>query len=239
VIVNSPNNPSGVIYPADLVAQIVELCEDKGLYLIMDDIYTRLAFSGRTVPNPYDHARDLSEGSRLVIVNGVSKVYAMTGFRLGWSVANPRLTDVMTKIQSHETSGPSSLSQAAAAAAINGAQSSVDELRTTLENNSGVMIEQLRSIDGIKVTPPDGTFYCFVDFRAFEKDSTKLCEFLLDKTRVVTVPGAEFGLDGYLRLSTCGAVKDIVEGVARIKWALDPNAPDEYDTGERKLVRDW
>jgi aspartate aminotransferase len=239
VIINSPNNPSGCLYPAAFIQDVVEFCESKGLYLIMDDIYNRLVFKGKTAANPYDYARDLSDKSKLVIINGVSKAYAMTGFRIGWAVANPQLIEVMGNIQGHETSGPSALLQKAAVAAINGVQSGVENLRLTLENNSAIMVRLLRSFDGVKVTEPDGTFYCFADFSAYEKDSTKLSEFLLEKVQVVTVPGVEFGMEGHLRLSTCGAVKDITEGIERMKWALDPNAPNELYIGDRKLIRDW
>ena len=91
----------------------------------------------------------------------------------------------------------------------------------------------------VHVTKPNGTFYCFPDFSAYGKDSVKLAELLLDRVRVVTVPGKEFGMDGHLRLSYCGTVKEIMDGVDRIKWALDPNAPNELFLGDRKLVRDW
>jgi len=163
----------------------------------------------------------------------------MTGFRIGWAVANKKLIEVMTNIQGHQTSGPSALLQHAAVGAINGIQSSVEALRTTLENNRNVLIDHLRSFDGVRVTKPEGTFYCFADFSNYGKDSTKLCHFLLDKVQVVTVPGVEFGLEGYLRISFCGSIKDITEGVERMKWALDPNSPNELYIGDRKLVRDW
>jgi aspartate aminotransferase len=205
----------------------------------MDDIYHRLIFDGRKPINCYDYAKDLSENSRLVVINGVSKQYAMTGFRIGWAVANKKLIEVMANIQGHQTSGPSALLQHAAVGAINGVQSSVESLRLTLENNRNIMMEQLNSFDGVKVTKPDGTFYCFADFRTFGTDSTKLANFLVEKVRVVTVPGVEFGLEGFLRLSTCGSVKDITSGIERMKWALDLNSPNELYIGERKLVRDW
>jgi aspartate aminotransferase len=118
-------------------------------------------------------------------------------------------------------------------------QSSVESLRMTLENNRNVMVDRLRTMDGVKVQKPDGTFYCFADFSAYQKNSTKLANFLLDKVRVVTVPGIEFGLDGHLRISYCGGIKDVTEGVERMKWALDPNSPNELYMGNRKLVRDW
>jgi len=239
VIINSPNNPSGAMYSEKFIAEIVEFCEKRGLYLIMDDIYHRLIFDGKKPINCYQYAKDLSENSKLVIINGVSKAYAMTGFRIGWAVANKKLIEVMTNIQSHQTSGPSVLLQKAATGAINGPQSCVDSLRTTLENNRDVMMERLGAFDGVRVSKPDGTFYCFADFSHYMKDSTKLASFLLDKVLVATVPGVEFGMEGYLRLSTCGSIKDITEGIERMKWALDPNSPNELYIGDRKLVRDW
>jgi aspartate aminotransferase len=239
IIINSPNNPSGVMYTEEFIKDVVEFCERRGLYLVMDDIYHRLIFDGRRPINCYDYAKDLSENSKLVVVNGVSKQYAMTGFRIGWAVANKKLIEVMTNIQGHQTSGPSALLQHAAVAAINGIQTSVESLRLTLENNRNIMMAKLDAFEGVKATKPDGTFYCFADFGYYDKNSTKLAELLVEKVRVVTVPGVEFGMEGYLRLSTCGAIKDITEGIERMKWALDPNSPNELYIGDRKLVRDW
>ena len=239
IIINSPNNPSGAMYSKEFIADIVEFCEKRDLYLIMDDIYHRLIFDGRTPINCYDFAKDLSENSKLIVVNGVSKQYAMTGYRIGWAVANKRLTEVMGIIQGHQTSGPSGLLQKAAVGAINGVQSSVGSLRATLENNRNVMIDHLKSFDGVKVTVPDGTFYCFADFSVYNNNSNELAELLIDKVQVVTVPGVEFGMEGYLRLSYCGTIKEIQKGIERIKWALDLNSPNELYIGDRKLIRDW
>jgi aspartate aminotransferase len=239
VILNSPNNPSGMMYSDDFIAEVVELCEKKGIYLVMDDLYNRLVFDGRTAPSCYRFARENGRNTKLVVVQGVSKMYAMTGFRIGWAITNEQISEAMTNIQSHQTSGPSTPSQWAAIGALNGVQSGVENLRLTLENNRNVMIDRLRAFSGVKVTKPDGTFYCFPDFSAYEKSSQKLAEFLLEKVRVVTVPGKEFGMEGRLRLSYCGSIKDITDGMERIKWALDPDAPNELYLGERKLVRDW
>jgi aspartate aminotransferase len=205
----------------------------------MDDIYHRLIFDDRKPISCYKFAKDLGEDSKLVVINGVSKQYAMTGFRLGWSVANRELTKVMTDIQSHETSGSSMLSQWAAVGALTGPQDCVEELRRTLQANRDVIVRELRDIKGVNVTKPDGTFYCFADFRSYDEDSTRLSNFLLEKALVVSVPGVEFGLDGYLRLSYCGSAEDVVEGIRRIRWALDPNSPREIDLGGRQAVRDW
>jgi aspartate aminotransferase len=239
VIINSPNNPSGAVYSEQFIADIVDFCERRDLYLIMDDIYHRLVFDGRKPVNCYKYAKDLSENSKLIVINGVSKQYAMTGFRIGWAVANKKLIETMTNIQAHQTSGPSVLLQKAAVGALNGVQSCVENLRVTLENNRNVMMDLLDSFNGVKVTRPDGTFYCFADFSAYEKDSVKLSEFLIDKVQVLTVPGIAFGWEGYLRLSFCGSIKDMTEGVERLKWALDPDAPNELYIGDRKLIRDW
>ena len=239
VIINSPNNPSGAMYSEEFISDVVQFCEKKDLYLIMDDIYHRLIFDGKKRLNAYDYAKKLDENSKLIIINGVSKQYAMTGFRIGWAVANKKLTEAMSNIQGHQTSGPSILLQKAAVAAINGIQSGVEALRATLENNRNVMMDMLNSFEGVKVTKPDGTFYCFADFSVYNKDSNKLSAMLIDKVQVLTVPGAEFGMEGYLRLSYCGSIKDITEGIERIKWALDLNSPNELYIGDRKLVRDW
>jgi aspartate aminotransferase len=239
IILNSPNNPSGVMYSADFIRGVVELCERHNLWLVMDDLYNRLVFDGKKAPNACEYARDLGESSKLVLVQGVSKMYAMTGFRIGWAVANREVIDAMANIQSHQTSGPVTVSQWAAVGALSGVQSSIETLRLTLENARNVMVERLRAIPGVHVTVPDGTFYCFPDFRAYSPDSHKLANFLLEKVRVVTVPGKDFGMDGYLRLSYCGTIKEIMDGIERIKWALDPAAPNELFLGDRKLVRDW
>ena len=239
IIINSPNNPTGVMYPEDFIKAVVELAEKKDIYLIMDDIYHKLIFDGKKQINPCKYASKPINESKLIIINGVSKAYAMTGFRIGWAVANKDLIEVMSNIQSHQTSGPSILLQKAAVGALNGVQSSIENLRVTLENNRNIMISRLKSFEGVKVQVPDGTFYCFADFSAYEKSSLKLSTLLVDKVMVLTVPGDASGLDGHLRLSFCGSVKEITEGIDRIKWALDPNSPNELYLGDRKLVRDW
>jgi aspartate aminotransferase len=240
IIVNSPNNPSGAVYSDKFIAGVVELCEKHDLYLIMDDTYNRLIFENRKPTNVYDFTHALTlDNSKVVVINCVSKMYAMTGFRIGWAVGNKQVIRAMANIQSQETSGPAAPSQWAAVGALNGVQSSIESLRLTLENNRNVMMRRLGAFSGVKVVKPGGTFYCFPDFSAYEKDSQKLCHMLLDKVRVVTVPGREFGMEGHLRMSFCGTIKEITEGIERIKWALDPQAPNELYLGDRKLVRDW
>ncbi|MBI3361136.1 MAG: aminotransferase class I/II-fold pyridoxal phosphate-dependent enzyme, partial [Chloroflexi bacterium] len=239
ILVNSPNNPSGVVYPESFVAGVVDFCERKGIYLIMDDIYHKLIFDGQQLVSCYKFTEKDIESTKVIVVNGISKLYGMTGFRIGWAVAPAPIVEVMTNVQAQTTSCASVILQAAAEGALNGLQGLVEGLRLTMENNRDVMIQELESFTGVKVVKPGGSFYCFPDFRAYGKGSVELSNFLLKKALVVTVPGKEFGMEGHLRLSFTGTIKDITEGVARMKWALDPNSPNEIYVGDRKLVRDW
>jgi aspartate aminotransferase len=244
IIMNSPNNPSGMIYPQELVKSLVELCEAKGIFLICDDIYNRLVFDGKAAPPAYNYTQRDVENSKVIIVNGVAKLYGMTGFRIGWVIAPKKLVEIMTNVQSQTTTCVSPVMQSAAEGALTGMQSVVDSLRLTIQNNRDVLMQELRSFKDVRCEKPEGTFYALPDFRAYLRksiatSSSELSKFLLKKALVVTVPGKEFGMEGYLRLSYSGSVKDITEGIERMKWALDPTSPSELYIGDRKLLRDW
>ncbi len=239
IIVNSPNNPSGVVYSEEFIATLVDFCERNEIYLIMDDIYHRLVFDGKRAAPAYDYTSKDIETTRVIVINGVSKLYGMTGFRIGWAIANRRLVEIMTNVQAQITSSASTVSQAAAEGALIGMQSVVENLRMGIQNNRDVILHELRSFTDVRVIPPDGTFYVLPDFRAYSNDSVKLSQFLLRKAYVVTVPGVTFGMEGYIRLSFSGSTKEIIEAIERMKWALDPNAPNEIYIGDRKLIRDW
>ncbi|MCC6190895.1 MAG: pyridoxal phosphate-dependent aminotransferase [Anaerolineales bacterium] len=244
IIVNSPNNPSGEVFCDDFIAQIVDFCERKKIHLIMDDIYHKLVFDGRRPAPAYRHTKQDLESSMILVVNGVSKLYGMTGFRIGWVVAPRNMVAVMTNVQAQTTSCASVVLQAAAEGALTGMQSIVESLRLTFQNNRDVLMQELRAFSGIRINKPGGTFYALPDFRAYlpsahAKDSVELANYLLRKALVVTVPGKEFGMEGHLRLSYAGSAKDITTAIERIKWALDPNAPNEIYIGDRKLIRDW
>ena len=239
IIVNSPNNPSGAIYPPELIEKIVDLCERKGIYMICDDIYHKLTFDRNVAAPAYQFMKKDIENSHVIIVNGVAKLYGMTGFRIGWVIAPRELIRVMTNVLAQTTSCVSPIGQAAAEGALNGLQSVVEALRLQIQNNRDIVLQELRTFNGVRLIPPGGTFYALLDLRAFSGNSIELSKFVLKKALVVTVPGKEFGMEGHLRISFAGSVKDITEGLARIKWTLDPSSPNEIYIGDKKMIRDW
>lgn len=239
IIVNSPNNPSGAIYPPELIGELVELCERKGIYMICDDIYHKLIFDGNSAPPAYSFTDRDIDNSYVIVVNGVAKLYGMTGFRIGWVVAPRQLVKVMTNVLAQTTSCVSPIAQAAAEGALNGLQSVVEALRLHIQNNRDVVLQEMKTFNGARLIEPKGTFYALPDLRAFNGNSVELSKFLLKNALVVTVPGKEFGMEGHIRISFAGSVKDITEGIARIKWALDATSPNEIYIGDKKMIRDW
>jgi aspartate aminotransferase len=239
IIVNSPNNPSGAIYPPELIEKIVNMCEKKGIFMICDDIYHKLTFDRHVAVPAYQFTKKDIENSHIIIVNGVAKLYGMTGFRIGWVIAPRDLTRVMSNVLAQTTSCVSPLAQAAAEGALNGLQSVVEALRLQIQNNRDVLLQEMRTFNGVRLIEPAGTFYALPDIRAFNNNSVEVSKFLLKKAMVVTVPGKEFGMEGHIRISFAGSVKDVTEGIARIKWALDPTSPNEIYIGDKKMIRDW
>lgn len=239
IVINSPNNPSGAIYPAELISKLVDLCERKGIYMVCDDIYHKLTFNGNVAPPAYSFTKKDIEDSHIIVVNGVAKLYGMTGFRIGWVVAPRQLVRVMTNVLAQTTSCVSPIAQAAAEGALNGLQSVVEALRLQIQNNRDVVLQEMKTFNGARLIEPQGTFYALPDLRAFNNSSVEVSKFLLKKAMVVTVPGKEFGMEGHIRISFAGSVKDITEGIARIKWALDATSPNEIYIGEKKMIRDW
>jgi aspartate aminotransferase len=239
IIINSPNNPSGAIYPAELIEKIVTMCEKKGIFMICDDIYHKLTFDHNKAVPAYSFTKRDVDNSNVIVVNGVAKLYGMTGFRVGWVVGPRDLVKVMSNVLAQTTSCVSPLAQSAAEGALNGLQSVVEALRLQIQNNRDVVLQEMRTFNGVRLIPPQGTFYALPDIRAFSNNSVEVSRFLLKKAMVVTVPGKEFGMEGHLRISFAGSVKDVTEGIARIKWALDPTSPNEIYIGDKKLIRDW
>lgn len=239
ILMNSPNNPTGAVYPAEFVAGLVDYCESKNIYLILDDIYHQLVFSGTQWVPGYVFTSKPIDKSNLVIVNGISKTFGMTGFRVGWAVGPDFIIKAMEKIQSHTTSGASVLNQEAALGALRSGDKPIKELKQAIQANKKILVDGLRKIKGVKLAEPGGTFYCFPDFRAFGLDSNQLASLLLEKAFVATVPGIAFGKEGYLRLSYTCTNKQAAESVNRIRWILDPDSPREISIGGITLLRDW
>ena len=244
IIVNSPNNPSGMVFSRDLVGELVRFCEERGIHAIMDDIYHKLVFDGVKAPSCYEFSTRDTNASSLIVVNGIAKTYGMTGFRIGWAIASQEIVSAMGTLQSQTTSCTSSLCQLAAQGAMLGPQDEVEGLRKSMEHNRDVIVAELAKVPGVSVIKPAGTFYCLPDFSGcfkagIAKNSFELAMFLLSKVRVVTVPGRDFGLEGYLRLSYAGSTAEVLEGIERIRWALDPAAPKEIRIGEKTVTRDW
>lgn len=239
IIINSPNNPSGAIYPDRLIEKIVDLCEKKGIFMVCDDIYHKLTFDRNVATPAYAFTKNDIENSNIIVVNGVAKLYGMTGFRIGWVVAPRELIRVMTNVLAQTTSCVSPIAQAAAEGALNGLQSVVESLRLQIENNRNVLLQEMRSFSGARLIEPQGTFYALPDLRAFSNNSVEVSRFLLKKAMVVTVPGREFGMEGHIRISFAGSASEVTEGLARIRWALDMTSPNEIYIGDRKMIRDW
>ena len=239
IIVNSPNNPSGAIYPPELIEKIVVMCESKGIFMVCDDIYHKLTFDHhKAIPAPHFTKKDV-ENSHIIIVNGVAKLYGMTGFRVGWVIAPRELVRVMTNVTVQITSGVSPVSQAAAEGALTGVQSMVEALRLQIQNNRNVLLQEMKSFNGVHLIEPQGTFYALPNIGALSNDSVAVSRFLLKNAKVVVVPGKEFGTEGHIRISFAGAANEVSEGLNRIRWALDPTSPNEIYIGDKRTVRDW
>jgi len=219
ILLNSPNNPSGLIFDEAFIKGAVELAEQKNIFLFMDDIYHQLVFDGKKCPNPCAYSKS---GQNLVIGNGVSKLYGLTGLRIGWGVSkNKDLISAMGRMQAQSTSCNSDVSEVAAAAALLGDQSCIKELCSLLQQRRNALLAELKKIPHVGVHQPQGTFYCFADFSHYNADSQALAQYLLEKALVAVVPGKAFGMDGYLRISFCADLESIIPGVQRIAAALN------------------
>jgi len=218
ILLNSPNNPSGLIFDESFIKSAVELAEQKNIFLFMDDIYHQLVFDGQKCPNPCKYSHN---SQNLVIGNGVSKLYGLTGLRIGWGVSdNKSLISAMGRMQAQSTSCNCDLSEVAATAALLGDQNCIKELCHLLEQNRNVLLAELGHIPHVVVHKPQGTFYCFADFSYYNADSQALAQYLLENALVAVVPGKAFGMDGHLRISFCASRDSIEQGVQRIAKAL-------------------
>ncbi|MGH8272881.1 MAG: pyridoxal phosphate-dependent aminotransferase [Gammaproteobacteria bacterium] len=224
LILNSPNNPSGAVYTrAELVALAEVLAEHEDLMIATDDIYEHLLYDDSAFVNIVMAAPALRE--RTLVLNGVSKAYAMTGWRLGYAAGPKWLIGAMKKLQSQSTSNPASVSQAAAAAALTGNQSCVAEMRATFRYRRDRFVAALNEANGIHCEPPPGAFYGFADCREAItarglEDDLAFAQWLLEEPQVAAVPGSAFGMSGYVRFSYATDQATLDEAAERLKRAL-------------------
>ncbi|TDK25661.1 pyridoxal phosphate-dependent aminotransferase [Arthrobacter crusticola] len=223
----SPSNPTGAVYPADAVREIGNWAADQGLWVVTDEIYEHLTYDG--VPFTSIAAAAPALGDRVVIVNGVAKTYAMTGWRVGWMVGPTDLVKAATNLQSHATSNVANVSQMAALAAVSGPLTAVEEMKTAFDRRRRAMVAGLNAIDGVECPTPHGAFYAYADVRGLlgrslagttPRTSAELATLILEQVEVAVVPGEAFGPSGFLRLSYALGDEDLATGVARLQEFL-------------------
>jgi len=223
----SPSNPTGAVYPPEEVAAIGRWAAKHGIWIISDDIYRSLVYGDAVFTSIAVAAPEAAE--RTVIVDGVAKAYAMTGWRVGWSVAPLSVAAGITKLQTQLCSNVSNVAQAAAIEALTGPQEAVEQMRLAFDRRRRTALQALRGIDGLEVAEPEGAFYLFPSVEALMgqrlagrviSSSLELADMLLDEAKVAVVPGEGFGMDATFRMSYALADADIVEGIARIARVL-------------------
>ncbi len=226
LVLNSPNNPSGAIIPKEDLLRIAEIVKKHNLIVISDEIYEKIVFDGRETASIASLDPELRD--RTVIVNGVSKTYAMTGWRIGYAAGPAPIIEAVETIQSQTASNPTSIAQKAAVVAIKSAETYFTPMLAEYTRRRQMLMESLNAIDGIRMSPPDGAFYAFPDvsgllgkrFGDLEiRTVTDLSEFFLAHARVALVPGSAFGSDHHMRMSFATSPENLAEGVRRLKEA--------------------
>ena len=228
IILNSPNNPTGTIYTKDELIVIAEFAKKHDLLIISDEIYEKLIYDG----NEHVSIASLSDDAynRTIVINGLSKAFAMTGWRLGFVAANKEITKLMVSIQSHMTSNTNSITQYAAIAALNGPDDSMKVMVKEFESRRDFMLDMISKIKDVSVIEPSGAFYVMVNIEKYLNKSikgtkvTNSVEFskaILEEDNVAVIPGAGFGLDNYIRLSYATSKELIEKGLDRIEKFLN------------------
>jgi len=223
IFLNSPSNPTGTVIKREEIEKIAKLAVEKNILVISDEIYEHLVYNNDKSKTPISIA---SFGDQIknitVIVNGVSKSYAMTGWRIGYTAGPEEIIKAMSKLQSQMTSNPSSISQMAALEALSGNQNSVEKMREEFEKRRDYLISRLKKIKGIKCAVPDGAFYAFPDISQIEKNSKLFSDKLLEKAHVAVVQGSAFGAEGFVRMSYATSMENLKEAMNRLeKFILD------------------
>jgi len=228
IIINSPNNPTGAVYDEKELSKIAEIALNHNLYIISDEIYEDLIYDDIKHVSIASLGEDIKKLT--LTVNGMSKSFAMPGWRIGYTAGRQDIIDVMTNIQSHSTSNPNSIAQYAATAALNSPKDSVIEMAGEFKNRRSFMVERINSLPLVTCTMPKGAFYVMMNieplfgkcFNGFQiSDSLSFAEVLLDEARVAVVPGIVFGADEYVRLSYASSMENISKGLDRIERFLE------------------
>ncbi|MBT9137713.1 MAG: Aspartate aminotransferase [Syntrophomonadaceae bacterium] len=226
LILNSPNNPTGAVYSKEELSSIAAIAMEKGIYIISDEIYEKIIYDAEHVSIA---ALSPQIKNLTILINGVSKSYSMTGWRIGYAAANKEIVAAMSGLQDHSTSNPSSIAQWAAVAAISGDQSILKEMVVEFRKRRDYIVQRLSEIDGVSCLQPDGAFYFFLNVSGlFGKtfngqmimDSILLTELLLTEAKVAVVPGSAFGSPGHIRLSFATSMSNITSGLNRIEMML-------------------
>ncbi|WP_122262786.1 pyridoxal phosphate-dependent aminotransferase [Ornithinimicrobium cerasi] len=223
----SPSNPTGAVYPPEQVEAIGRWALENGIWVVTDEIYEHLLYDGAQAPSMPVLVPELAD--TCVVLNGVAKTYAMTGWRVGWMIGPKDVVKAATNLQSHATSNVANVSQRAAVAALEGSLDAVQEMRVAFDRRRGLMVEMLNAIEGVHCPVPQGAFYAYPSVEGVlgkeirgrrPGTSAELAELILDEVEVAVVPGEAFGPSGYLRLSYALGDDDLVEGVGRIQALL-------------------
>tara|TARA_B100001063_G_scaffold241611_1_gene268841 strand:- start:932 stop:2068 length:1137 start_codon:yes stop_codon:yes gene_type:complete len=224
-MINSPNNPSGKYYDSKLLNELASvLLEHKNILISSDDIYEHIHWSNEKFHNILNVAPLLKE--RTVILNGVSKAYSMTGWRIGYAAGNKEIIKKMKTLQSQSTSCASSISQAAAEAALNSVCLELPEMNKQYKERHDYVVSELNQINGIECRPTDGTFYVFPSFKNYIEKSEivsndkELALYILEKSKVAVVPGSAFGIEGHIRISIAIDIDSLKDAMKRLKNTL-------------------
>lgn len=212
IIINSPSNPTGAAYHADELKEIAKIAFSDGVYVISDEIYEKVIYDGLKHETLASFQKD-----QTLIVNGVSKSYAMTGWRIGYLAGPAHVVNAMNRLQSHSTSNPASISQKAAVAALRGGDDCLKPMVKAFQERRDYMVERLNSMPKVHVRKPEGAFYVFPNISRFGLGSAKMAQGLLDEAHVALVPGAPFGSDDHIRLSYATSMENIKKGLDRIE----------------------
>jgi aspartate aminotransferase len=227
IIVNSPSNPTGVTYTAEELKSIAQVCVKNKILIISDDIYEKLVYDDFRFTSIAKVSPEVKEFT--VVVNGVSKAYSMTGWRIGYAAGPKNIISAMTKVQSQSTSNASSISIKAAVEALNGTQKYVESMKKEFEKRRNYIVEKLNTIKDIVCRKPEGAFYVFPNIKAFLgktfndkviNTDIELADYLLDCAKIAVVPGSAFGAEGYIRLSYATSIENIKIGIERLETAL-------------------